>query len=82
MLSNPTPEALIALEQVSKLPRWKDVNTMVEAELTVVFERMLGSADFATLMELKGRARALKEFQQQVAQAAEQLAKLGLRSPI
>jgi hypothetical protein len=82
MLATPSEAALIALEQATKLPRWGDVNKMIEAELNAVLERMLGSRDDATLHELRGRAMALKDFQKVARDASATLVKMGVRSPL
>lgn len=82
MISKPAPEAYMALEQVTKLPRWADINKMFDAELTAILDRMIGSREEADLHELRGRAKCIREFQQLVAEAPATLAKLGLRSPM
>jgi len=82
MLSRPTNEALIVLEQISRLPRYTDFNKMIEAELATIMDKLMGATDIAVIHELRGRAKALKEFQAAVAQAPATLVKSGLRSPI
>lgn len=82
MLSTPTDAALIAIEQAAKLPRWTDIDKMIEAELTAVLDRMIGSRDDADLHALRGRAMALREFQQLVRDAPAQLVKRGVKSPL
>jgi hypothetical protein len=82
MLNVPTPDQLIALEQATKLPRWRDIDMMIEAELSAVLDRILGATDTAVLHELRGRAKALKEFQQTARDASATLVKMGVRSPL
>ena len=82
MLSTPTKEALIALEQVSKFPRWTDVDRMIEAELSKILELIMATRDGDALNELRGRACALKEFQQECRDAPVKLAKMGVRPSI
>lgn len=82
MLSQPASEALVAIEQVTKLPRWNDIEKMFDAELTTILDRILGAREAADLHELRGRAKSIREFQQLVRDAPAMLAKLGLRSPI
>jgi hypothetical protein len=82
MLSTPSPDALMALEQASRLPRWTDIEKMIDAELQAILDRILGSKDTADLHELRGRAKALREFQQTVRDARQTLAKQGLAAPI
>lgn len=82
MLSTPTDAALIALEQVSKFPRWTDIEKLMEAELTATVDRMIGCRDDADLHALRGRAQFIREFQQVVREAPQTLVKKGLRSPL
>lgn len=82
MLKTPDNAAYIALDQVTKLPRWVDIDKMIEAELTAILDRILGSSVTEELHELRGRAKALREFQAAAREAPTVLAKKGLRSPI
>ena len=82
MLSTPTKEMLIALEQASKLPRWADIDKLIEAELTATVDRMVGCREDADLHALRGRLQFLREFQQLVRDAPQTLVKLGVRSPL
>jgi hypothetical protein len=82
MLTPPTKEALIALDQVTKFPRWGDVEKLIEAELKAILDRMLGTREAADLHELRGRAKALKELQQMWRDAADTLKKMGQTSPL
>lgn len=82
MLTQPTDAMLIALEQASKLPRWKDVDKLIEAELTATLDRIIGAQVDAELHALRGRAKFLREFQQLVRDAPAQLTKRGVKSPL
>jgi hypothetical protein len=82
MLAPTTPEALTALDQAAKLPRWNDVNNLIEAELKATLDRIIGSRDDAELHELRGRAKAFRDFQQLVRDAPAMLKRLGLTSPL
>lgn len=82
MLSTPTNEALIAAEQITRLPRWADFEKMFEAEIKAVTDRMLGSRDAAELHELRGRALALTQFRQAMRDARQTLGKKGVTAPL
>lgn len=82
MFSTPTPDALIACEQVTKLPRWTEIDKMIEAEIACVMDRLLGANEVSKLHELRGRAMALKEFQQTVRDARRKLEQMGVTAPI
>lgn len=82
MLSTPTSEALIALDQATKLPRWTDIDKMIDAELSKILSLIMATRDADALNELRGRALALTSFQQQTREASGTLAKLGIKSPL
>lgn len=82
LLTTPTKDQLVALEQLARLPRWTAVDGLLTAEIDAALERLLGAKLDADLHELRGIIKALKAFQKAVAQAADTLAKQGTSSPI
>lgn len=80
MLTQPTPEQLMALVSITQQSRWREVDALIEAEIEATVQRMLDNADIGVLHECRGRAKALKEFQSLVREAPETLEKKGLRA--
>ena len=82
MLKPLPDEALAAMAQAHAQPRWRDIDKALSEEIQAVFQRMLGSHDTAILHEMRGRARALQEFQAAVREARESLASRGIQAPL
>lgn len=82
MLSTPTHAALIAIDQASKLPRWTDIERLLDAELTATVDRMIGCREDADLHAFRGRAQFIREFQKLVREAPDTLVKMGVRTPL
>lgn len=82
MISIPTKEALMALEQARRLPRWAAIDDMLTAELQAILDRILGAKDTADLHDLRGQAKAIKTFQTTWREAGAMLAKTGQSAPL
>lgn len=67
---------LQALLNLSRLPEWREVDKLLEAELTVTTEKLLNSADPSATGKYQGRAKLLVELRQLVLDAPDMLVKL------
>lgn len=76
MISRPTRSTLLALTELSRLPMWKEVDKLLAAEAAETTTRLLSERDDATVRMLQGRGKLLRELQDLVADAPNQLAKM------
>jgi len=79
MLTQPSNEALIALQGFVSQPRWSDVDKMIEAEIAEATRRLLGASELRTIGEAQGRVKALRELQDLARSVRELMEKKGLR---
>jgi hypothetical protein len=82
MLIQPSPEALFALDGLTRNSRWRDLDNMLEAEIAETTTRLLSSADLRTIGECQGRIKALTEFRAVARDASKTLERMGLRVPL
>lgn len=66
---------------MTQLPPWDTVRTLIGLELSMIFTRMMATADTALLHELRGRANALHELLAAFTTASSQLEKIERKPP-
>lgn len=77
MLSKPTVQALQGLAALSKQNHWRAIESLITEELNATLTRMIDTPDERDLRQLQGRAKLLKEIQQLVHNAPDELKRRG-----
>jgi hypothetical protein len=72
----PNRDQLQAVVELSRLPQWKRINEILEAEYQATAEKLVGALDVVATRKLQGRAKMLKDLQELVASAPTLLEKL------
>lgn len=82
MLTKPDTQQLAALANVVQHSRWGKVDELISAEIAQAVEMMVVQTDPVYLHELRGRIKALREFQSTAREASKTLEKLGANNPL
>lgn len=76
MLVDPSTQQLQALAGLVEHSRWPVVSEYIGAEIAHAVDLMVDQTDTTRLHELRGRIKALKEFQSMAREASKTLEKL------
>lgn len=75
MICQPTRSQLQALVNISRLPDWKGVAEILDQELALTTDRLIGAQDADATRKYQGRAKMLRDLKLLVADAPDLLVK-------
>ena len=76
MLSKPTVAQLRSAVHLVGQPAWKDVESMIDNEISAILALMLDSRETVVLHQMQGRGRALRDLKRVMAECREMLEKV------